>query len=55
MTEWEIHIDRHPGEFIILPDGMFKLTNPQDIIPGRIHTFRYNRFDQFATIVAISL
>ena len=39
----------------LLPHGLFRLTNPEAVVPGRIHVFRYSPLDQFTTIVAVGL
>ncbi len=53
--EVELLLEDHPGQFVQLPHGLFKLTNPEAIIRGRAHVFRYDSSDQFTTIVAIGL
>ena len=55
MTEVEMTLNTHPGEFVLLPHGLFRLTNPQAVVRGRVHVFRYFPTDQFATIVAIGI
>jgi hypothetical protein len=42
-------------DHVLTPHGLFRLANPDAIVPGRIHVVRYHPFDQFATIVAIGL
>jgi hypothetical protein len=55
MIEVQMTLDVHPGQFVLLPHGLFRLTNPQAVVRGRVHVFRYCPFDQFTTIVAIGL
>ena len=51
--EVELLLDDHPGQFVHLPHGLSKLTNPEAVVRGRVHVFRYDPSDQFTTIVAI--
>ena len=55
MIEVELLLDDHPGQFVLLPNGLFRLTNPEAVVRGRIHVFRYSPQDQFTTIVAVGL
>ena len=42
-------------ESVLTPHGLFRLSNPEAIVPGRIHLVRYEPLDQFATIVAVAV
>jgi hypothetical protein len=53
--EVELLLDDDPGQFVQLPHGLFKLTNPEAVVRGRVHVFRYSPFDQVTTIVAVGL
>ena len=55
MIELRITLDVHPGQFVLLPHGLFRLANPEAVVCGRVHVFRYCPFDQFTTIVAVGL
>ena len=55
MIEVQMTLDVHPGQFVLLPDGLFRLVNPEAVVPGRMHVFRYSPLDQFTTIVAVGL
>lgn len=48
-----IHFDRHPGQHLLLPEGMFRVANPDAIRLGSPHLVSYNPFDQFVQIVAV--
>lgn len=47
-----IHFDRHPGQFVVLPEGSFRLANPDAIRLGHTHLIQYAPFDRFVQIVA---
>ncbi len=51
----ELLLEDHPGQFVQLPHGLFRLTNPEAVVRGRVHVFRYDPSDQFTTIVAVGL
>ena len=53
MITTKVLLDRHPGPFILLKDGVFRLANPGAIAPGRLHTLQYNPFLPWATVVAV--
>ncbi len=55
MIEVQMTLDVHPGQFVLLPHGLFRLANPEAVVPGRVHVFRYSPLDQFTTIVAVGL
>ena len=55
MIEVELLLGEHPGQFVLLPHGLFKLANPEAVVRGRVHVFRYGPLDQFTTIVAVGL
>jgi hypothetical protein len=55
MIEVQMTLDVHPGQFVLLPHGLFRLANPEAVVRGRVHVFRYCSLDQFTTIVAIGL
>jgi len=55
MIEVEMLLDVHPGQFVLLPHGLFRLANPDAVVRGRVHVFRYSPPDQFTTIVAVGL
>ena len=55
MIEVQMTLDVHPGQFVLLPHGLFRLTNPEAVVRGRIHVFRYSPQGQFTTIVAVGL
>jgi hypothetical protein len=55
MIEVDLLLDDHPGQFVLLPHGLFRLTNPEAVVRGRVHVFRYSPLDQFTTIVAVGL
>lgn len=38
---------------VLTPHGLFRLANPEAVMPGRLHLLRYHIFGQFAQIVAI--
>jgi hypothetical protein len=42
-------------DHVLTPHGLFRLANPDAIVPGRIHVVRYHPFDQFAVIVAVGM
>jgi hypothetical protein len=47
FTRWQ--------DYVLTPHGLFRLANPDAIVPGRIHMIRYDPSDQFAEIIAVSL
>ena len=55
MIEVEMLLDVPPGQFVLLPHGLFRLANPEAVVRGRVHVFRYSPLDQFTTIVAVGL
>ena len=55
MIEVELLLDDHPGQFVLLPHGLFRLANPEAVVRGRVHVFRYSPLTQFTTIVAVGL
>ena len=55
MIEVHMTLDGHPGQFVLLPHGLFRLANPEAVVCGRDHVFRYCPLDQFTTIVAVGL
>ena len=55
MRQIWVELTRVSLPFVLTPDGIFRLANPQAWCPGRLHLIEYMPFDQFATIVAITL
>jgi len=52
----ELYVPFQRGqEHVLTPHGLFRLSNPEAIVPGRIHLVRYEPLDQFATIVAVAV
>jgi hypothetical protein len=41
--------------YVLTPHCLFRLANPDAIMPGRMHVVRYHPYDQFADIVAVGL
>lgn len=55
MITTDVFLDRHPGRFLLLKDGLFRPSNPEAIEPGRLHTIEYHPFLPWATIVAVAI
>ena len=53
MITVDVFLDRHQGRFILLKDGLFRLINPEAILPGRLHAIQYNPFLPWATVGAV--
>ena len=51
----EMFLDSHPGNHVLLPDGMYRLANPSAVVPGRVHVFRFDLFGTDATVVAVGI
>ena len=55
MKQIWVELRRASLPFVLTPDGLFRLANPEAFCPGRLYLVEYLPFDQFATIVALAL